>query len=222
MHRAKKAIMVTGGMDSTTLLYQEKDNFPIPITVNYGHVAFPKQIEMLDFHLAKLGLKDDLVQIDINFPEWQRRSGLFTPGYSPDENSPLEDWDELRYKNFFIEGRNMIMMAYAIAYCSAHKIDELLTGYLYHETEWEKRRSYKLMTGDNSPQFVDVMNLASMLGFSHQVRVRAPFYEGRLSKKDVFKLGCVLEIDYSKTHTCYFVPACGKCDNCLLRKELGV
>lgn len=225
MHKHKTAVMVTGGIDSTTLLYMEtllKEGVkPIPITVDYGQVAFDKQVEMLNFHIKELGLPD-LIIIKIQYHDWQKRQGLFTPGFTPTEENPLEDWDKLRYENFFVEGRNMIMMAYVMAYCSAHKIDELLTGYLYGEEEWNKRRTYKLMTGDNSPQFVDMMNLLSTVGFSHQIRIRAPFYEKRMSKKDVVNMGQHLGVDYNKTYSCYFIPACGVCDNCLLRKELGI
>lgn len=218
MYKPKIAIMCTGGIDSTTLLYNFADQKPVPITVDYGQVAFEKQVEMLQFHIKKLGLPE-LVIIKINFPEWQRKPGLFTSDYIPSEEAPLEDWDKLRYADFFIEGRNMIMVAYAMAYCSAHKIDELLTGYLYGEVEWENRRTYKLMTGDNSPQFVDMMNLLSQVGFSHQIRIRAPFYEQKMAKLDVINLGKSLGVDYNMTYSCYFIPACGVCDNCLLRKE---
>jgi 7-cyano-7-deazaguanine synthase len=221
MHIPTTAVMVTGGMDSTALLYFLKENgiLATPITVNYGQVAFNKQVEMLNFHIEKLNLPE-LVVIDIKYHDWQSKPGLFTPEYTPKENSPLEDWDKLRYKDFFVEGRNLIMVSYAMAYCSAHKIDELLAGYLYGEKEWEKRRTYKLMTGDNSPQFVDMMNLLSNVGFTHQVRFRAPFYEERLSKQDVFKYGKNIGLDYTKTYSCYFIPACGVCDNCLLRKDI--
>jgi 7-cyano-7-deazaguanine synthase len=212
------AIMCTGGIDSTTLLYANAHLNPTPITVDYGQIAFAKQVEMLTYHIEKLGLPE-LVIIKIDFPEWQRKPGLFKPDYKPNEEAPLEDWDKLRYEDFFVEGRNMIMMAYAMAYCSAHKIDELLTGYLYGEIEWENRRTYKLMTGDNSPQFVDMLNLLSTVGFSHQIRIRAPFYEQKMAKLDVIEFGKQLGINYDMTYSCYFIPACGVCDNCLLRKE---
>ena len=219
MHKPKTGIMATGGIDSTVLLYKYRHLNPTPITVDYGHHAFQKQVEMLDYHIKKLQLPE-LQIIDIKYGDWQKTKGLFEPGYKPNENNPLEDWDELRYKDFFIEGRNMIMVAYVMAFCSAHKLDELLAGYLYTETEWNNRRTYKLMTGDNSPQFVDMMNLLSTVGLSHQIRFRAPYYEQRLSKQDVYNTGIELDVNFDKTHSCYFVPACGKCDNCLLRKNM--
>jgi len=216
--------MATGGIDSTVLLHnlvKMQGVKPTVITVNYGHTAFQRQVENLNFHIKELGL-DPLVVIDINFAPWQKQPGLFTPSFTPTEEDPLNDWGKLRYENFFIEGRNMIMVAYALSYCSAHKIDELQTGYLYGEEEWQNRRSYKLMTGDNSPQFVDMMNLLTNVGLSNQVRLRAPYYEGKHSKEDVINLGFTLNVDFEKTYSCYFDEPCGKCDNCLLRaKYLG-
>lgn len=219
MHKASLAILVTGGMDSTVLLYENRLRRPKPITIDYGHDAFPIQVDMINHHIKKLSLPE-LEIIKIGFHDWQKKPGLFTPNYIPDEEEPLAEWDKLRYAKFFIEGRNMIMVAYALAYCSAHKIDELMAGYLYHETEWEKRRTIKLLTGDNSPHFVDTMNLLTNVGLSYQVRLRAPFYEQRLSKDDVFCLGRNHNIDYTRTYTCYFDPPCHKCDNCLLRDEI--
>lgn len=221
MYRPKTAIMCTGGLDSTILLYKESHLNPIPITVNYGQVAFDKQVELLNHHIEVLNLSP-LVILEIPLFDWQKKEGLFTQGYQPKEEKPLEDWNKLRYEDFFVEGRNTIMVSYILAYCSAHGIDELLAGYLYGAEEWQNRRSYKLMTGDNSPQFVDTLNLVSQLGFSNQVRFRAPYYELKWDKKDIIKWAEENDVDYSKTYSCYFIPACGVCDNCLLRKELKI
>ncbi len=219
-------IMATGGMDSTVLLYKAKaeqragriGNISI-ITVNYGQAVFQIQVDMIGIHTDLLNLPGAKI-ISIDFPEWQGKSNLFS-GNAPDEENPLEDWDQLRYANAFVEGRNMIMVAYAMAFASSIKAHELWAGYLYAENEWLKRRSYKLMTGDNSPQFVDAINIMASMGFSHQVRFRAPFYESGVSKQDVYDIGRDdYGIDFKHTYSCYYMPSCGKCDNCLLREQV--
>ncbi len=219
MHDRKVAVMATGGIDSTVLLYQavEVGEKPRIITIDYGHIAFPRQRELLERHAVRLGLMPPET-IDVQFKPWQCAPGLFTPEFVPPEVAPLEEWDKLRYENFFIEGRNLIMVTYALAWCSVQKIDELRVGYLYMPSEWDNRRSYKLITGDNSPHFVDMVNLLTLVGFSHQTRLRAPYHESRWDKNDTIREGRRLGIDLENdTYSCYFIPPCGVCDNCLLR-----
>jgi len=220
------AILATGGMDSTVLLYRAASDPDIgnltALTVDYGHVVFARQMELLRYHVEKLSTARPigLEPLKIIFDEWQRRPGLFTVGYSPTEDSPLEAWDQRRYTDFFVEGRNAAMILKALAYCSVKGFDELWAGYLYTEKEWQSRHTVKLLTGDNSPQFVDAMNILAQLGFSRAVRFRAPWYEQKLDKAEVAALGIRLGIDFSKTYSCYFDPPCGKCDNCLLRRGI--
>lgn len=221
MTKQTVAVLATGGIDSTALLYRavRRDGLrPTVLTVDYGHRAFARQLELLDLHCNRLGLP--LVTIPVTYQPWQADPGLFADTFAPSETDPLADWDALRYRSFFVEGRNLIMVAYALAWCSAHKVDELWAGYLYAAEEWANRRSYKLVTGDNSPHFVDAVNLLTLVGFSHQVRFRAPFYEERLDKRDTTCVARAYGVNVeAETYSCYFVPACGQCDNCLLRRD---
>ena len=222
----KRVIMATGGMDSTTLMYMSVADGIRPdiISVDYGHLAFDRQVEMINHHIGILGL-DPLKVITIAYEDWQKKPGLFTgsglddPAADNPFGGDLFTKQEMRYGQMFVEGRNLIMAAYCMAYASSIKADELWAGYLRNPAEWGNQRTYKMITGDNSPQFVDAMNIMSFMGFSYQVRMRAPFYEKRMSKIDVAKLGKELGIDYDHTHSCYWPEACGQCDNCLLRAQ---
>lgn len=222
----KRAILATGGMDSTTLIYASvaQGVKPTLLSVDYGHAAFARQIEMLNHHVQALGLHP-VVTIPVSYFAWQAKEGLFTgTGVKDDSDNPhkpeLFTEQAMRYKENFIEGRNLIMVAYCMAYASAHGIDELWAGYLRGAAEWENSRAYKMFTGDNSPQFVDLLNCMAFMGFTRQVRIRAPYYEKRFDKAAVVKLGRELGVDYSLTHSCYWPDPCGKCDNCILRKDV--
>lgn len=224
----KRVIMATGGMDSTVLLYESTlhDKVkPLIVTVDYGHLAFKKQIEMIQHHADRLELDPSRI-ITINYGDWQKRTPLFTGSglQDPDADHPTKadrvfSEQRMRYAEMFVEGRNLIMAAYCMAYASSIGADELWAGYLRSPAEWANQRAYKMITGDNSPQFVDAMNTMSFMGFSHQVRMRAPYYERRMSKDDVAELGFLLGVDFSLTHSCYWPDPCGKCDNCILRKK---
>jgi 7-cyano-7-deazaguanine synthase len=233
----RRAIMATGGMDSTTLLYNSVmvDNVrPLVVTVDYGHEAFTRQVEMLNHHVQRLGL-DPVVVLQIPTLPFQRTgdgAGLFSstpsPGapvlQDPGADDPVNTErlfhdQEMRYKEMFVEGRNTIMVAYALAWASSYGVDELQVGYVRGEAEWKNHRSYKMITGDNSPQFVDAMNALTLYGFSHQVRIRAPYYEQRMDKNAVAALGQRLGVPWGHTHSCYWSTPCGVCDNCKLRAE---
>ena len=223
----RRASLATGGMDSTTLAYlsvKREGIKPILLSVDYGHAAFQKQLEMLAHHVAELGL-DPVVTVPVAYQAWQGSQALFSgtgivDGSKDDPfGQRLFTDKEMRYSEMFIEGRNLIMLAYCMAWASANKVDELWVGYLRSEREWANARSYKMVTGDNSPQFVDLLNLLAFTGFSHQVRIRAPFYEQRMDKRAVVDLGQSLGVDFNLTHSCYWPEPCGVCDNCKLRAD---
>lgn len=220
-------ILVTGGMDSTALMYEAAyiGHTVYPISIDYGHSTFSIQRSLVNWHCEYLQSLDLDVKpvrfIPVTFHSFQRYSqALFDPNYKCDEERPLAEWDQMRYKKSLVEGRNAIMVLYALGYCASEELDELWAGYLYGEEEWKNRFSVKMLLGDNSPQFVDTINILSLMGFSHSVRFRAPFYERRLDKADVYEIGKEYEVDYTKTHTCYFPVPCHKCDNCLLRDQI--
>ena len=225
--KVKRAILATGGMDSTVLIYRsvrEDGIMPRIITVNYGQAAFAKQVECLCYHMDTLNIpRRNLHVIDIGY--YNAKPGLFNGKKPEDPQSDDPNGDllfteqKMRYDSTFIEGRNLIMVSYAMAYCSANKIDELQVGYLRGPAEWENQRAYKMFTGDNSPQFVDLMNMMAFMGFSHQVRIRAPYYEERASKRDVAMQGASLGVNFDMTNSCYWPEPCGECDNCILRKD---
>jgi len=216
----KRAIMATGGMDSTLLMYEAaKEGKPILLSANYGQITWDIQKELINYHANILGF-DPVIELPIAYQPWQLASrGLFDKGYIPSNADPLSSWDKLLHEDYYIEGRNAIMVLYAIAYCSRHKIDELWMGYEYEEDEWVNSRSYKMITDDTSPHFVDALNLLAITGFSHHVRIRAPFLERRIDKKGILSKYSEYQIDLNKTYSCYFIPECGKCENCLLKKN---
>lgn len=227
----KTAILVTGGMDSTTLLHvtaqsKEHNHLIYPITVDYGHTAFPIQLRLITHHVGLLrSIGCTHVQaptvIKIEFHDFQRYStDLFEPGAKCREVHPLGDYDKMRYRTMLIEGRNALMVLNAVGFCAHNQIDELLAGYLYGVEEWDRQFTIKLLLGDNSPAFVDAINLLIRMGFSHPVRFRAPFYEARLTKEQVHGIGVSYNVPFDMTHSCYFPEPCGKCDNCLLRAKI--
>lgn len=214
------AILATGGIDSTLLMYELAARNPIIISFNFGQLIWPLQKELILYHMKNVGITTKFVELTISYADWQRKPGLFTEGYAPDkEDIELHNDDKPPHFQYYIEGKTMIMIGYALAYCSAHGIEELIAGFEYEKNEWPNMRTPKLIADDTSPLFVDTMNIAALFGFSNHVRLRAPFYEQRMDKEAIVKRCLQLGIDLDKTYTCYFYPGpCGKCDNCQLKE----
>jgi 7-cyano-7-deazaguanine synthase len=79
---------------------------------------------------------------------------------------------------------------------------------------------------DCTPDFVSRFNDLLNLQRRNRVKVRAPFVYKR--KAEILKIGLSLDIDYSRTWSCYAGgdQPCGKCSTCVERgqafAELGV
>lgn len=214
----KIAILATGGIESTLLMYRHKNQNPYLISINYGQLAWDIQKKLVLYHKKNLSLSSEFIEIKIQFHDWQKEQGLFKKKFIPTEKNPLKSWNEIPHTGFFIEGRTSIMFCYAMAYCSSNNIKELLTGFEYEADEWDNLRSVKCISDDCSPHFLDTINILAMSGFSNVVRVRAPFFEERKDKKATMQECKDRGIDLDKTYSCYFWPGpCEKCENCLLR-----
>ena len=212
--------MATGGIDSTLLMYEMSSQDPIVISVNYGQSVWKHQKELIHYHMQRCRYSHPLVEINIRFEQWQKTPGLFTEGWIPPTKEDLKDLTQIPHNSYLIEGRNSIMLCYALAYCASHTIDELYMGYKYEMEEWENIRSTYSIANDTSPHFVDTMNILALSGFSRVVRIRAPFYERRWDKQRIIEECIRRGIDLDKTYSCYFWPGpCGKCDNCLQIKR---
>ena len=59
-------IIVSGGMDSTTLLYDKKDEIALGISFNYGSNHNNKEIPFAKMHCEKLALKTLLFILKIH------------------------------------------------------------------------------------------------------------------------------------------------------------
>ena len=72
---------------------------------------------------------------------------------------------------------------------------------------------------DCRPEFVNKINETTLVANYSPISVKAPFIE--LSKDQILSLGIGLNLDYSKTWTCYEGRklACGECGSCVERLE---
>ena len=67
-------IIVSGGMDSITLLYDKKDEIALGISFNYGSNHNEREIPFAKMHCERLGIKH--ITIDLGFMHQYFKSSL--------------------------------------------------------------------------------------------------------------------------------------------------
>lgn len=200
----KTAIILSGGMDSTTLLYDKKDEIAIAISFDYGSNHNAKEIDCAKKHCQRLGIEHRIVKL--NFMNDYFKSSLLEgadaipEGHYADENM----------KSTVVPFRNGIMLAIAVGMAESANLQEVLIA---------NHGGDHAIYPDCRPEFIKSMDEAAVAGTYKHVRVVAPYTN--LTKTDIALIGKRIGIDYSQTWSCYKGQAhhCGKCGTCVERKE---
>ena len=123
---------------------------------------------------------------------------------------PEGHYEEESMKATVVPNRNMIMLSIAIAWAINEKFDYV--AYAAHNGD-------HAIYPDCREEFVDKVSQAAELADWHPVKIIRPFI--KLSKADIAKRACELNIDVSKTWSCYKGAKlhCGKCGTCVERIE---
>ena len=197
-------IIVSGGMDSVTLLYDFKDRIALGISFDYGSNHNAKEIPFARWHCEQLGIEH--ITIDLAFmPQYFKSSLLegadaIPEGHYADENM----------KSTVVPFRNGIMLSIAAGIAESRGLK-----YVMMANHGGDHTIYP----DCRAEFVEAMNEATKAGTFPGIEILAPYTN--ITKADIARKGKELGIDYSKTWSCYKGEDvhCGKCGTCVERKE---
>jgi 7-cyano-7-deazaguanine synthase len=200
-------VVVSGGMDSITLLYylvKRKRRLPALLTFSYGQ-KHGKEIEFARHHAQHLGCRDHRVlDLSLLAPVFASSSLVSSRLAIPDAETVPDDPQPSTY----VPNRNMVFLSIAVAYAETRGVDEVYYGAQRHDQPgyW-----------DASPDFVDRMNALLRLNRMRPLRIQAPFAFN--SKADIVRLGFELGVDFGKTWSCFGGAelACGVCSSCVER-----
>ncbi|HXX54696.1 MAG TPA: 7-cyano-7-deazaguanine synthase QueC [Methanoregula sp.] len=193
-------IILSGGMDSTTLLYdlmhQGYDVHAVSFEYRQKH---RKEIDCAKEICSRLNIPHRV--IDAGFLGEIAPSSLTRPDWKVPEGSYADD----TMKQTVVPNRNMVLLSIAAAYA-------LGTG--------ARRLFYGAHAGDHTiypdcrPAFVSAMATAFHLCDWEDLVLEAPYLY--LTKADIVKRGLTLGVDFSMTWTCYAGgnKPCGKCGSC--------
>ncbi len=197
-------IIVSGGMDSITLLYDKKDSIAIGISFDYGSNHNAKEIPFAKMHCERLGIKH--ITIDLDFMQQYFKSSLLDGA----DAIPEGHYAEKNMKSTVVPFRNGIMLAIAAGVAESNELKNVLIA---------NHAGDHTISPDCRPGFIAAIDKATQAGTYVNVRVLAPYTN--ITKTDIAKKGKTLGIDYAETWSCYKGgdKHCGKCGTCVERKE---
>ena len=197
-------IIVSGGMDSITLLYDRKDSIALALSFDYGSNHNSREIPYAQLHCQRLGIRHIVIPID--FMHQYFTSSLLEGA----EAIPDGHYADENMKSTVVPFRNGIMLSVAIGIAESNGLKKVLIA---------NHGGDHAIYPDCRPDFISAINKAAMSGTYLNVEVDAPYTN--ISKTDIARRGAALGIDYSETWSCYKGGAvhCGTCGTCVERKE---
>ena len=204
----KAMVILSGGLDSTTLLYQVIKEFGeknvTALTFNYGSNHNKKEIPMSVKTCLKLKVKQEVIEIASLFKYFN--SSLLEGA----DAIPEGHYEQDNMKSTVVPFRNGILLAIATAFAEDRGIDKI-----YYGAHGGDHAIYP----DCTDRFREAISQAAKEGTYNKVRILAPYNE--TDKVGILKTGIKLKVDYALTWTCYRgeEQPCGKCGSCIERTE---
>lgn len=197
-------IVLSGGMDSVTMLYEYAPEIDLAVNFSYGSNHNARELECARYHCNKLGI--ELVEIDLSFIGSNFHSSLLE---GPDA-IPEGDYDFDNMKSTVVPFRNGIMLAVAAGLAESRGLSALMIA---------NHAGDHALYPDCRDVFVKAMSEAVKAGTYDGIVVKAPYT--LLSKVDIATRGKRLGIDYSTTYSCYrgLEKHCGRCGTCRERRQ---
>ncbi len=215
MEKKKAVLLLSGGLDSTTLLaLATSEGYAIhALSFDYG------QRHSLELSAArKIAARYNVVQHLVTKIDMRAfGASALTADIPVPKNRQLDDLDD-EIPVTYVPARNTIFLSYALALSEVVGAREIFIG--VNSLDYS---GYPDCRPEFIAAFERMANLATRAGAESRnepaVRIRTPLID--LSKREIIELGIRLGVDYSMTTSCYDPAAtgaaCGTCDACQLR-----
>ena len=197
-------IVLSGGMDSVTLLHDRKEEIALAVTFNYGSNHNAREIECARYHCGLLGIPH--IVIDLSFMGEYFKSSLLAGA----DSIPEGNYDDDNMKSTVVPFRNGIMLAVAAGLAESRGLSTIMLA---------NHAGDHAIYPDCRPGFVDAMGKAIAEGTYEHLTLFCPYTN--LTKSDIVKRGVELGVDYRNTYSCYRGGErhCGTCGTCTERHE---
>ena len=206
----KAVILVSGGLDSTTVLAMAQSQ---------GYACYTLSFDYGQRHRAELAAAERVSAALGEVEHKVVRLNLDSIGGSALTDTAIDVPEEATegIPVTYVPARNTVFLSIALGWAEVLEACDIFIG--VNAVDYS---GYP----DCRPAFIEsfeaTANLATRAGVEgHRITVHAPLIH--LTKADIIRTGMALGVDYSLTVSCYQATeeglACGRCDSCRLRRQ---
>lgn len=208
MSQKKAVVLVSGGLDSTTVL---------AIARNQGYACYTISFDYGQRHRSELlaagRTASSLGSVEHKVIKLDLRS-IGGSALTDDAISVPEE-ETTGIPVTYVPARNTVFLSIALGWAEVLGADDIFIG--VNAVDFS---GYPDCRPDYITAYEVMANLATRAGAEgNRLKIRTPLID--LSKADIIKQGIALGVDYGLTVSCYQAndqgEACGKCDSCRLR-----
>lgn len=207
-------VLLSGGLDSTTVLAIAKDQgfTPYALSFRYGQ-RHSIELEAAQRVAQVQGVARHVIA-DIDLRVFG--GSALTSDIEVPKHEKLEDVEGGGVPITYVPARNTIFLSFALAFAETVGASDIFTGVTAVDYS-----GYPDCRPEYMEAFATMANLATRAGVegTSKMTLHSPLIA--LSKADIVREGLRLGVDYSLTSSCYDPDeqgrACGQCDTCLLR-----
>ena len=198
-------LVLSGGMDSTTMLYEYAAQIAAAVTFNYGANHNMREAACARENCRRLGI--EWIEIDLEFMGRYFKSSLLSGA----DAIPEGDYRDETMRSTVVPFRNGIMLSIAAGLAESRGLKAVMIA---------NHGGDHAIYPDCRQEFIDAMGAAIGAGTYEHLELRAAPYTN-LTKADIARRGKALGVDYSLTYSCYKGGErhCGKCGTCVERRE---
>lgn len=204
-------IVLSGGLDSTTMLYDYASRIALAITFDYGSNHNAREIECARKNCEYLGIEHIVIPLDFMGKYFQ--SSLLSGA----DAIPTGNYSEDNMKSTVVPFRNGIMLSIACGMAESRGLKYVMIA---------NHGGDHAIYPDCRPAFVQSMSEAMQAGTYAHIEISAPYTE--ISKTEIARIAAKKGVDLAMTYSCYKGGKrhCGKCATCIERrtaiKEAGI
>lgn len=197
-------IVLSGGMDSTTLLHEYKERIALAVSFDYGANHNARELECAAQNCRLLGIEHIIIPLDFMGKYFE--SSLLSGA----EAIPEGHYEDENMKSTVVPFRNGIMLSIACGMAESRHLSKVMIA---------NHGGDHAIYPDCRDSFIEAMSLAMKNGTYDGIEIFAPYTN--ISKTDIARHGAAAGVDYALTYSCYKggEKHCGKCGTCVERQE---